>query len=56
MSPVPLVKWPAAVACWAKQLVKKPFNFSITFPNTDLTDFGGNIRDQWSNQFDQYAQ
>lgn len=33
LSPVPLVKWPAAVACWAAQLAKKPFGLSITIPD-----------------------
>lgn len=50
LSPVPLVKRPAAVACWAAQLAKKPFWLSITIP--DYKERGTAFVDQFSDYGD----
>lgn len=50
LSPVPLVKRPAAVACWAAQLAKKPFGLSITIP--DYKARGSAFIDQFENYGD----
>jgi hypothetical protein len=46
LSPVPLVKRPAAVACWAQQLAKKPFGLTIKIP--DYQERGSALAGQFS--------
>ena len=54
LSPVPLVKWPGAVACWAKQLAQKPFWLTITIP--DYRSFGNEFANQFSNYWDDMSE
>lgn len=50
-APVPITKRPAALVCRGKQVAKKPFKLSITFPNMDFSNFGAQEKEQLSTPF-----